>query len=88
MEQLLFKPASEPVRLGIDIGSTTVKVVALDADSEIVFSQYERHRADIRSTIITVVGNALNSIEKKYPAKETQRLSIRVTGSGGLAVSD
>ncbi|EPF32046.1 hypothetical protein HMPREF9194_00034 [Treponema maltophilum ATCC 51939] len=87
MEQLLFKPASEPVRLGIDIGSTTVKVVALDADSEIVFSQYERHRADIRSTIITVVGNALDSIEKKYPAKETQRLSIRVTGSGGLAVS-
>ena len=59
----------------------------MDADSEIVFSQYERHRADIRSTIITVVGNALDSIEKKYPAKETQRLSIRVTGSGGLAVS-
>ncbi|MGI5172902.1 2-hydroxyacyl-CoA dehydratase [Treponema sp. OMZ 840] len=73
--------------MGIDVGSTTVKVVVLDAESQLIFSKYERHRADIRSTIISVVGNALDCIEKRFSAGSDQRISVRVTGSGGLAVS-
>ena len=37
--------------LGIDIGSTTVKVAFLDADHKILFSDYERHFADIQKTL-------------------------------------
>ena len=87
VDKVIFKPAAMPVRMGIDVGSTTVKVVVLDAEESVVFSEYERHRADIRSTIISVVGNALDCIEKRFSAAAEQRISVKVTGSGGLAVS-
>ena len=80
-----FIQAESPVRMGIDVGSTTVKVVALDSDDSIIYSEYERHRADIRSTIILVVTHALDKIQELKG--ENQSLSIKVTGSGGLAVS-
>ena len=82
-----FAPASTPVRMGIDVGSTTVKVVVLDENDEFIYSEYERHRADIRSTIIAVVGRALDTIQEKCAEGEKQTISVKVTGSGGLAVS-
>ena len=75
------------VRMGIDVGSTTVKVVVLDEEDKFIYSEYERHRADIRSTIIAVVGRALDAVEKKCPDGAEQKISVKVTGSGGLAVS-
>ena len=36
--------------LGIDIGSTTVKIAVLDQDNEVLFSDYERHFANIQET--------------------------------------
>ena len=82
-----FAPAITPVRMGIDVGSTTVKVVVLSENDEILYSEYERHRADIRSTIIAVVGRALDTIQEKCSECEKQSISVKVTGSGGLAVS-
>jgi len=76
-----------PVRIGIDVGSTTVKIAVLADDDSLVYSDYQRHRADIRSTIINVVGKALDIIEEKFPAGESQPVSVKVTGSGGLSVS-
>ncbi|MDE6773506.1 MAG: 2-hydroxyglutaryl-CoA dehydratase, partial [Treponemataceae bacterium] len=87
MSEMHFSPAAEPVRMGIDVGSTTVKVVALDDDDSFLFEAYERHRADIRSTIITVGGRALDVLESVLPEKDRRTVSLRVTGSGGLAVS-
>lgn len=75
------------LRVGIDVGSTTVKVVVLDMQGEVVYSKYERHRADIRSTIISVVDAALDTIQERYPGQEDIVLSVKTTGSGGLAVS-
>ena len=37
--------------LGIDIGSTTVKIAVLDQDNEVLFSDYERHFANIQETL-------------------------------------
>ena len=82
-----FVPSITPVRMGIDVGSTTVKVVVLDENDEFIYSEYERHRADIRSTIIAVVGRALDTIQEKCSEGEKQTISVKVTGSGGLAVS-
>ena len=79
----MFKQVS--LRLGIDVGSTTVKAAVLDASDIIIFSKYERHRADIRSTIISVCEKALSKIEEDYG--EEVSLLITVTGSGGLSVS-
>ncbi len=77
----------KPIRFGIDVGSTTVKVAALGDNDELLYSAYERHRADIRSTIITVVNKALDSLQKQLPDAEKTPLSLKVTGSGGLSVS-
>ncbi|MCM1222925.1 MAG: hypothetical protein NC548_51585, partial [Lachnospiraceae bacterium] len=85
-ENTVFKKAPVPIRFGIDVGSTTVKVAALGEHDELLYSAYERHRADIRSTIITVVNKALDSLEKILPEGARHPLSVKVTGSGGLSV--
>lgn len=44
--------------LGIDIGSTTVKIAILDENNEVVFSDYERHFANIQETLSDLLGRA------------------------------
>ena len=60
--KVLYKPVITPIRFGIDVGSTTVKVAALGDNDELLYSAYVRHRADIRSTIIKVVNDALDEL--------------------------
>src|SRR5574344_1630244 len=79
--------AALPVRMGIDVGSTTVKIAILNNDDKLIYCVYERHRADIRKTIITEVNKALDFLEEKCPNKKNQAISVKVTGSGGLSVS-
>ena len=50
--------------LGIDIGSTTVKVALLGAEGKILFSDYERHFANIQSTLASLIEKAVNSLRK------------------------
>lgn len=76
-----------PLRVGIDIGSTTVKVAVLDDNDNLIYGDYQRHRADIRNTIITVANKALDFLEKECPAGKKQTVTVKVTGSGGLSVS-
>ncbi|OHT04974.1 CoA-substrate-specific enzyme activase [Tritrichomonas foetus] len=82
-----FSNKKSIIRVGIDVGSTTVKIAALNNKNEIIFKKYERHRADVRSTIVICVKKALDSIEKMFPNNEQPQLSMIVTGSGGLALS-
>lgn len=76
-----------PIRIGIDIGSTTVKIAVLDDDDKLIYGDYQRHRADIRSTIIKVATDAFDKLESQFPLGENQPLTVKVTGSGGLSVS-
>ena len=46
--------------LGIDIGSTTVKIAVLDQDNEVLFSDYERHFANIRETLTDLLKKAFD----------------------------
>ena len=41
--------------LGIDIGSTTVKIAILDPDHKLLFADYRRHHADIRGTLFGIL---------------------------------
>ena len=45
--------------VGVDIGSTTMKVAALDASGTLVFSAYRRHQANIPDTAETIIGEFL-----------------------------
>ena len=65
--------------LGIDIGSTTVKIAVIQ-DGQIVFSDYERHYANIQETLALLLSRARNQLGE---------ISVRpgITGSGGLTLS-
>ncbi|MBQ1400620.1 MAG: 2-hydroxyacyl-CoA dehydratase, partial [Lachnospiraceae bacterium] len=67
--------------LGIDIGSTTVKIVILDPDGKVVFSDYRRHFAHIQETLAELIHDAEGLIG------DDVILSPVITGSGGLTIS-
>lgn len=65
--------------LGIDVGSTTVKVVAIDGSGKILYKSYVRHFAKVKETVLDELKNVL----AKYPAS----YSAAITGSAGLGLS-
>ena len=67
-------------RLGIDIGSTTVKIAILDEQDQILFADYERHYANIQEAL----ANLLRKAEEQLG---TLTVAPVITGSGGLALS-
>ncbi len=67
-------------KIGVDVGSTTVKLAVLDDSNKLIYSKYERHFSDIKSTIITLINEC-------YEALGDIGCTICITGSGGLSVS-
>ena len=67
--------------LGIDIGSTTVKIVLLDEHHTILFSDYERHFANIRETLSRL-------LQKAYAITGDCTVHPMITGSGGLTLAN
>ena len=68
-------------RLGIDIGSTTVKIAIIDEDHDILFADYERHYANIRETLAAL-------LRKAYEELGDIELYPMITGSGGLTLAN
>ncbi len=68
------------LRIGIDIGSTTVKVVVLDEKDELLFRSYERHYSKARERAAEV----LSSIREQLAGQDVR---LMVTGSAGLGVA-
>ncbi|NLP34761.1 MAG: 2-hydroxyacyl-CoA dehydratase [Clostridiales bacterium] len=66
--------------LGIDIGSTTVKIVIINKEGEILFSDYARHFANIQETLADLMKKALDALGDLNVAPV-------ITGSGGLSIS-
>lgn len=72
---------SNNFRLGIDIGSTTVKIAILDKDNNLLFSDYERHFANIQETLTSLIKKAKESLG-------SLDVSPVITGSGGLTLAN
>jgi len=66
---------------GIDVGSTTIKVVVLDSNLQIVFKRYKRHYADVLNSFKQVLEELLEVLEDK-------NIKITVTGSAGIGLSE
>ena len=66
--------------LGIDIGSTTVKIAVLDPDEKLLFADYQRHYANIQETMAELLAKALDQLG------ELEVLPV-ITGSGGLTLA-
>ena len=67
--------------LGIDIGSTTVKIAILDENEKLLFADYERHFANIQETLADL-------LEKAHGQLGEMDLCPVITGSGGLTLAN
>lgn len=69
------------MRLGIDIGSTTVKIILLDENDKIKYSRYERHMSNVFETVVML-------LKKLFDEIGDVKLRVVITGSGGLAFAN
>ena len=69
------------MRLGIDVGSTTVKLVMLDMHDAIVYQKYERHMSSVFEKVKELL-KELAAEKGNFPVQ------VVITGSGGLALSE
>ena len=65
--------------IGIDVGSTTVKVVVLNEKEDILFATYQRHMSEVRQKIISILQEVLNKFSD-------YSFRVALTGSGALAL--
>ena len=65
------------LKAGIDIGSTTVKLVILDEDGSVIFGRYKRHMARTQATLAELLSEARDEIGEC-------KLRMRITGSGAI----
>lgn len=70
------------IRAGIDVGSTTVKLVIIDEENHTKFAKYERHYSDVKAATEKVLKEAMSKIGENTP------LTMTITGSGGMGLAE
>ena len=70
------------MRVGLDIGSTTIKCVVLDDEENIIYSSYERHY----SHILQKGQEILKRIEEQY--SKGKNVILAISGSAGMGLAD
>lgn len=68
------------LHVGLDVGSTTVKIVVMDEDLNVIYRNYKRHFSDTKNTVC----NVLEELIEKYPENE---FTIALTGSGAMSAA-
>ena len=68
------------LHVGLDVGSTTVKIVIMDENLNTIFSDYQRHFSDTKNTVC----NVLENLAKNY---ENDEFTIALTGSGAMSAA-
>ena len=70
------------MRVGLDVGSTTVKCVVLDENNNILYSTYERHYSQIKQKIADVLRKAKAAVPK------CDNSPLAVSGSAGMGLAE
>ena len=68
------------LHVGLDVGSTTVKIVVIDSNKKEIYSDYTRHFSDTKNTVCKV----LESLPEKFP---NSKFTIALTGSGAMSAA-
>ena len=68
------------LHVGVDVGSTTVKIVVLDENLNVLYENYQRHFSDTKNTICSVLENLINKFQD-------YNYTIALTGSGAMSAS-
>lgn len=70
----------EKLYLGLDVGSTTIKLVCIRKDGEIIYTRYQRHNSDVRETLVALLDEAQEELHDLT-------LVPVATGSAGMALA-
>ena len=68
------------LHIGLDVGSTTVKIAVLDDENKFIYKKYQRHYSDIKKTLAEVLEGGLDEIK-------ADEITVAVTGSGGISAA-
>ncbi len=68
------------LHVGLDVGSTTVKIIVMNDKKETIYKDYQRHYSDTKNTVCTV----LEKLNSDFP---NSKFTLALTGSGALSVS-
>ena len=71
---------SNLLHVGLDVGSTTVKIIVMNENKETIYKDYQRHYSDTKNTVCSV----LEKLNSDFPCSE---FTLALTGSGALSVS-
>jgi len=71
-------------RVGIDIGSTTIKCIVLDQENNLLYKTYERHFAYIKEKLIEVLKKVLSS----DAISKNDSVSLGISGSAGMGIAE
>ena len=72
---------SKLLHVGLDVGSTTVKIVVMDENLNTLYTNYQRHNSDTKNTVCAV----LDDLVLRYPDSE---FTIALTGSGAMSAAN
>ena len=70
----------DTLHVGLDVGSTTVKIIVLNGEKEVIYKDYQRHYSDTKNTVCTVLENLI----KMYP---NNTFTLALTGSGAMSAA-
>lgn len=71
---------SKILHVGLDVGSTTVKIIVMDENQNTIYKDYQRHFSDTKNTVC----NVLENLAKMYPE---DTFTLALTGSGAMSAS-
>lgn len=69
------------IRVGLDVGSTTAKMVAVDGSDKVVFARYERHNMQVSEVV-------LSFLKQLRPIVRDEAVSLKITGSVGMGLCE
>ena len=68
------------LHMGLDVGSTTIKIVVIDQNNQTLFSLYQRHFSDVRQTMVDL-------LLKAYEKFKGEKSTLSIAGSGGISAA-
>lgn len=68
------------LHVGLDVGSTTAKLIVMNEDNRLIHQEYRRHFSDVKATTLSM----LHDIQKQYPKA---KVTISIAGSAGLTMA-
>lgn len=71
--------------VGIDVGSTTIKIVCLNEENSIIYSIYQRHLSNVRETAKIMFDNFLKELKEK--SGNDIQCKVSITGSSGMGIA-